>query len=105
MRDHSSLELALIAESMSQPPDQRTAWILKRKAEIAAGGTEPKPLAKAVITAEEFTKGYAMRSGVPVQWLKDQGMVAEPCDCGDDECPGWQMSRRKADVPADWSER
>lgn len=65
MRDHSSLEIALIAESMSQPPEQRTAWILKRKAEIAAGGPEPTPYQPEGFTAKPFA---AVADDVPADW-------------------------------------
>ena len=40
--------------------------------------------------------GYASRSGVTVEWLKEQGFHAEPCDCGDETCQGWQMVSKDA---------
>lgn len=41
-------------------------------------------------TAEEFMAGYAKRSGVTVEWLKER-MTVRPCDCGEEGCEGWQM--------------
>ena len=47
-------------------------------------------------TREQFFAGYASRSGVTVEWLKEQGFHAEPCDCGDETCQGWQMVSKDA---------
>jgi hypothetical protein len=49
------------------------------------------------ITAEEFERGYAERSGVTIEWLHTHGRYAEPCDCGDDGCEGWQMGHTVRD--------
>lgn len=43
------------------------------------------------MTREEFEQGYAERSGVSVEWLREHGREARPCDCGEDICEGWQM--------------
>lgn len=43
------------------------------------------------LTAEEFARQYAERSGVTVEWLREQGHDVRPCDCDDDICTGWQM--------------
>lgn len=41
------------------------------------------------ITAEEFERQYAERSGATVEWLREYRTV-RPCDCGEDGCEGWQ---------------
>ena len=46
-------------------------------------------------SAEQFEKDYAERSGVTVEWLREQGRVVRPCDCGEDCCDGWQMVSRE----------
>ena len=43
------------------------------------------------MTKDEFEKGYAKRSGVTVEWLHNHNRFGAPCDCGEDECNGWQM--------------
>lgn len=43
------------------------------------------------MTAEEFARQYAERSGVTVEWLREQNMVPKPCDCGQGSCAGWMM--------------
>lgn len=43
-------------------------------------------------TADEFAREYAARSGVTVDWLREHGREARPCDCGDEMCEGWQMA-------------
>jgi hypothetical protein len=43
-------------------------------------------------TAEEFAEGYAIRSGVTVEWLREHGREVRPCDCDAPECEGWQMA-------------
>jgi len=43
------------------------------------------------MTKDEFEEGYAERSKVTVEWLHDRGRFGVPCDCGEDECMGWQM--------------
>ncbi|HET8695761.1 MAG TPA: hypothetical protein VFM33_13900 [Aquabacterium sp.] len=42
------------------------------------------------MTKDEFIKGYAERSRATVAEVMT-GMVALPCDCGDDHCQGWAM--------------
>jgi hypothetical protein len=44
------------------------------------------------MTRDEFAKGYAARSGKTIEWLKEHGREARSCDCGEDDCPGWQMA-------------
>jgi hypothetical protein len=44
------------------------------------------------VTAEEFEQGYADRSHVTVEWLHTHGQVVRPCECGWDDCEGWQMT-------------
>ena len=41
---------------------------------------------------EDFESGYAKRSGTTVEWLQKHGREARPCDCGWEECEGWQMA-------------
>ena len=43
------------------------------------------------MTKDEFEQGYAERSGVTVEWLRDNDYCAFPCDCEEDGCNGWQM--------------
>jgi len=43
------------------------------------------------MTREAFEAEYAARSGVTVAWLHSRGRFAEPCECGDEICAGWQM--------------
>lgn len=45
------------------------------------------------MTKEEFELQYVKNSGVTVEWLREHGRVAKPCDCGDPSCQGWQMAR------------
>lgn len=42
-------------------------------------------------TAESFAQEYAERSGVTVEWLREQGREARPCSCDYEGCEGWQM--------------
>ena len=44
--------------------------------------------------AKAFAMAYAARSGVTVEFLKENGMEPWPCDCGEKICEGWQMARR-----------
>jgi hypothetical protein len=44
----------------------------------------------AQITAEEFERRYAERSGLTVEELRALGRVVRPCDCEYEECEGWQ---------------
>jgi len=59
------------------------------------------------ISPEEFERAYAERGGVTVEWLREQGRIVATCDCGEDECEGWQSTTREhlADYQAmgrDW---
>jgi hypothetical protein len=42
-------------------------------------------------TREEFTSRYAARSGMTIERLGELNQEARPCDCGDEQCRGWQM--------------
>ncbi len=42
-------------------------------------------------TAEDFYIDYAKGSGIPIEKLKVCGLVAHPCDCGEDSCKGYKM--------------
>ena len=44
------------------------------------------------MTKDEFEEGYAKRSGVTIETLHGMGLFAAPCDCGEEECRGWQMA-------------
>jgi len=44
------------------------------------------------MTAEEFERAYAERSGITVERLRELGRIVAPCDCGEEGCEGWQMS-------------
>jgi hypothetical protein len=44
------------------------------------------------ITAEEFERQYAERSGITVEQLRELGRIVAPCHCGDKECEGWQST-------------
>jgi hypothetical protein len=50
------------------------------------------------MTADEFAEAYAARGGVTVEWLRERGREARPCDCGDESCDGWQMANVKEDA-------
>ena len=55
------------------------------------------------ISAEEFEREYAERSGVTVEWLREHGRVVRPCDCGEDGCEGWKsVSAQAAECEHDW---
>jgi hypothetical protein len=40
---------------------------------------------------QEFESGYASRSGFTLDRLYELGGRAEVCECGEDDCAGWQM--------------
>ncbi len=48
------------------------------------GGTD-------AMTKEEFEAGYAARSGVTVEWLREHHLMGFVCDCGEKGCQGWMM--------------
>lgn len=52
----------------------------------------PRPQNEWPTTAAQFAQEYAERSGVTVEWLRQHGREPAPCDCGDMECEGWQMT-------------
>ena len=39
----------------------------------------------------EFELRYAENSGTTVEELHENGLRAERCDCGSDDCQGWTM--------------
>ena len=49
------------------------------------------------LSAAEFGRRYAERSGVTVEWLKEHGREVRPCDCGDEMCEGRQMAHVRED--------
>jgi hypothetical protein len=44
------------------------------------------------MTAEEFERQYAARSGITVEQLRELGRIVAPCDCGEEGCEGWQST-------------
>jgi len=51
------------------------------------------------MTKEEFEKGYAERSGVPIEWFHAHDHHGIPCDCAEDGCPGWRMAYIPPSLP------
>lgn len=49
-----------------------------------------------ITSKEQFEREYAQRSNMSIDELQTHGLHAEPCDCGDDRCQGWQMVSRPA---------
>lgn len=45
----------------------------------------------------EFAEDYAARSGVTVEWLRENGREPQGCDCSEPECEGFQMAHTKED--------
>ncbi len=43
------------------------------------------------MTKEEFEAFYAKSSGVSLDFIRERGLRAEPCNCGEGNCRGWQM--------------
>lgn len=43
------------------------------------------------LTKEQFISRYCERSKVTPEELKEFGMSAHPCECGEECCEGWQM--------------
>lgn len=52
----------------------------------------PRLLDLPKLTADEFAETYAARSGVTLEWLRENGRSVARCDCGEDGCEGWQMA-------------
>jgi hypothetical protein len=48
------------------------------------------------VTADDFERAYAERSGLTVERLRELGRVVVPCRCGDDDCEGWASVSREA---------
>jgi hypothetical protein len=46
----------------------------------------------------EFERRYAERSRITVEDLHRWGRYAEPCECGDPMCEGWQMGHQWEDA-------
>lgn len=44
-----------------------------------------------MLTKEEFINQYCERSKITPEKLKEFGMSAHPCECGEEGCEGWQM--------------
>ena len=49
-------------------------------------------------TVEKFESWYANNSRVPVDWLHKHGRYGAPCNCGEDGCTGWQMTKLSKEV-------
>jgi hypothetical protein len=56
------------------------------------------------MSRDEFIDGYMRRSGMEPKRrtadgfrVGDRGLVAVPCDCGDEMCQGWAMVRDDPD--------
>jgi hypothetical protein len=52
----------------------------------------PRPRSECLARAEQFAREYAERSGVTVDWLRRNGREACECECGAEDCEGWQMT-------------
>jgi hypothetical protein len=58
-----------------------------------------------LITAEEFERQYAERSGITVERLREMGRIVAPCNCGEDMCEGWQSTtQERLDDERKWRE-
>lgn len=42
-------------------------------------------------TKDQFESAYAKKSGITVEELHKHDQYAVPCDCGEEDCPGWKM--------------
>jgi hypothetical protein len=51
-----------------------------------------------LLAASAFEATYARESGGTVRDLHRFGRFAEPCDCGWEECGGWQMGHQWEDA-------
>ena len=51
-----------------------------------------------LLAASAFEATYARASGGTVRDLHRFGRFAEPCDCGWEECEGWQMGHQWEDA-------
>jgi hypothetical protein len=49
------------------------------------------------MTEAEFVAGWLARSGLTADDLDKMGLHAAPCDCGEEGCEGWQMTRQQKD--------
>jgi hypothetical protein len=53
-------------------------------------------VASVAITADEFERRYAERSGITVELMRSEGYVVRPCHCGEEVCEGWKMTTPEA---------
>lgn len=53
------------------------------------------------MTADDFERAYAARSGLTVERLRALGRVVRRCDCGKDGCEGWQSVSQEAAAEID----
>jgi hypothetical protein len=44
------------------------------------------------MTAEEFERQYAQRSGLTIEELRGLGRIVATCHCGEVTCQGWQFT-------------
>ncbi len=56
-----------------------------------ARSTRGEPMTIEKISKEQFEQEYAVKSGLTVDELREQGLHAEPCECDFILCRGWQM--------------
>lgn len=47
---------------------------------------------KALAPIMRFAEEYASRSGVTIEWLKENGREAQSCNSNEDDCEGFQMA-------------
>lgn len=80
---------------------RRWTRVLRRPLARAARGGDRE----LTLTADEFERAYAERSGVTVEWLRKQGLTVRPCDCGEEGCEGWQSVSQEAAADIDDPEK
>ena len=57
------------------------------------------------MTAEEFERQYAERSGLKVSQLRELGRIVVPCDCDYEFCEGWQSTtKERLEEEKEWKE-
>ena len=52
-------------------------------------------MSESMMTMEEFEKYYADNSHMTVKKLRELGLVALLCDCGEKGCHGWKMDTKE----------
>jgi hypothetical protein len=77
------------SDVVSVPGDDRLIGSRLTKYTSSDGESKQKPL-----SAEQFEREYARRSGLSVQKLRECGRVVRSCDCGAIGCFGWQSVSR-----------